>query len=98
MRRTFRTVCMGICVHLLVSAFLLAGIRVMQSGYNRMHTEPIAAASLRVEGEHAELQVLTQTVTIPLGGLEPLPAVCYLLADSPVQFWVGVILEFMDCT
>lgn len=96
MNKTLRMLFMGFCIHLLVSAFLLAGIRVMHSGYNRMHSEPIEAASLRADGENVELQVLTETMTIPLDGMEKLPMICYLSADTPVQLWVGVILKFIN--
>ena len=48
MNRKFRTICMGLAVHILLSGTLWAGLHVCCTGYNHTHAEQIQAASLSV--------------------------------------------------
>lgn len=95
MKEKLKRAAMGLCLHILLSGFVLAGIRVMQSGYNRSHGDHIRAASLSVSPGSAQLHILSQTLCIPLPSEDsPLPLVGYVLTDETVRLWVNVLLQF----
>lgn len=97
MKDKFRRIFMGLCLHILLSCFLLAGIRVMQSGYNHSHGDQICAANLSVTKDSAELSVLSQTLRIPLPPQDSaLPLIGYVLTDETIKLWVGLLSEFTN--
>ena len=96
MRNKLRRIFGIFIVHVILSWMLFAGLRIAVRGYNRTHVKPIAAASLRVVGDTAELSVLTNIYRVPLpSDTSPLLTASYLFCDDALKFWVWVG-EFID--
>ena len=88
---------MGIFLHLLLTGFLLAGFRVYEISYDQTHTVPLENIRLQLTENEAELTILSQTLTIPLGASQPaVRSVSYALMNGPVRFWYSLIGTFTD--
>ena len=97
MKRRFRTVCMGLAVHMVLSGAALAAVRVGYVGYNRTHEQSIRAASVRLDGDTAEVSLLTDTLRIPLP--EPddrLYLVSFAAAGEPFKGWVWLLGRLIE--
>ena len=99
MRRKLQRLLMGICLHLLLSGFLLGLFTVYRSGYDHTHKEQIKPASLTVTGSAATLTVLSQSVTVRLPE-DPAGAglLCFALADTKLRLCAVLLYEFMNRT
>ena len=99
MRRKLHCLLMGLCLHLLLSGFLLGLFTVYRSGYDHTHKEPIEPASLTVTGTAATLTVLSQSFTVRLpedpAGAELL---CFALADPKLRLCAVLLCRFMNQT
>lgn len=90
-RRRIRLAAIALTLHLAASVVIWGGLYVCQKGYNTMHREQIAVASLTLTQEHAQLQVLQSRCELPLQWFSeesPLCAAAYLLLGEPLQFWL----------
>ena len=89
MKNNLRRICGIVILHVILSWMLLAGLKIAVRGYNRTHVTPIAAASLRVVGDTAELSLLTNVYRVPLPqDTAPLLTASYLFCDDALKFWV----------
>ena len=97
MKRSIRTVLMGICLHLLLTGFLLAGFHVYESSYDQMHTTPLEAVSLHISENTAELTILSQKLTVPWVMKQPaVQWVSYTLMNGSIKFWYSLIDAFTE--
>ena len=96
MRRKWNLLLMGLCLHIVLSGFLLGLFTVYRSGYDRTHREPVEPASLRVTGNTATLTVLSQPITVTLP--EDTPAgrvICFALADGKLRLCAVLLHQFI---
>ncbi len=90
-RRKIRLAAIVLTLYLAVSVVLWGGLVVSQRGYNTMHRDQLAVASLTLTKEHAQLQVLQGSCKLPLAWFSedsPLYAAAYLLLGEPLQLWL----------
>lgn len=91
MRGKLRIIAICLTLHIAASIVFFGGMRVYQQGYNTMHREQIAMASIRITGERAEIQLLEEAYTFPALWLRensPAYAAAYVLAGESLRFWV----------
>ena len=96
MRGKLRPLLMGLCLHILLSGFLLAGFRVYQRGYDHTHTKPIEPASLSVSGDSATVSVLSHSFTVPLPAADDRSRLlCMAVAGEDIRFWMLLLRRFI---
>lgn len=79
-------------VHLVVSSAGFGMLRVYQQGYNTMHREPVAMASISIQGERAEIQVLHSHCVFMLPSEDnPLYYAAYVLIDPCLKSWLYLL-------
>ncbi len=89
MKFAFRRLFMGICLHLLLTGFLLAGMYVYKSSYDHTHAEPLSPAAVHISDDCAEFTLFSRTLTVPLPADQMHSRFAdFALTGSPVQFWV----------
>lgn len=91
MKQKLRLAAICLTLHLVVSGVIWGGLCVYQRGYNTMHREQLAVASVTVTQERAELQVLQGRCALPVQWFSedsPLYYAAYVLAGEPLQFWL----------
>lgn len=77
------------CVHIVCSITVYGALRVYQQGYNTMHREPLAMASVSVQQNTAHVQVLHRIWEIPLPDEDsPTYFAAHILIRSGLQGWV----------
>ncbi len=81
-----------LCVHLVVSGAGLGMLRVYQQGYNTMHREPVAMASISMQGERAEIRVLHSRCVFTLPSEDSsLYYAAYVLIDPCLKSWLYLL-------
>ncbi len=96
MRRKIRSLGICLCLHFVASSVVWGGLCVCQRGYNTMHREQIAIASLSVNERTAKLQLLENSCefTIPqLHEEHPLYFALYALTSEPMHFWMHLVTQ-----
>lgn len=88
---------MIVCLHCLLSAFLLGLFAVYRSGYDHTHREQMAPVSLTISGSTADLNVLTQTFTIALPSDSLARQLLrFALLDEKIRFCTLLLLKFTE--
>ena len=99
MKGKWRRWVMGLSIHLMLSGAVLAGLRVMDRGYNAFHTRHVRTASLTITDGTAELSVLSRRVRFLLPPEDSMLYYAgYWLTDAPVRVWVYLFSAFTNQT
>ena len=99
MRRNFRSVGICLCLHFIASSVVWGSLCVCQRGYNTMHREQIAIASLSVTEQMAKLQLLENSYDVKLPELHeehPLYFALYAVTSEPMHFWMHVFSRLSE--
>jgi len=99
MKKKLRFAGLFLVVHLLVSGVLWGSLLVYQRGYNTMHREQIAVASVITGGDATNLQVLEHSCTIPASWLAKDSALYYAafaVCSEPVRLWMQLFGMFPE--
>ncbi len=94
MRRKLRFLGICLCLHLVVSGVMWGGLCVTQRGYNTMHREPIAIASVSVTEQNTRIQVLENSCEFPTFWNDkenPLYFAVFTLSGEPMRFWMNLL-------
>ena len=54
----FKKILTGLAVHCILSFAILGAVRVYQNGYNKMHYEQLRMASVSVQEQNTQIQIL----------------------------------------
>ena len=94
MRRRFFA---ALCIQCILSVMLLGGARVWQQGRNRTHREQVQLASLTVQADTAELEILGRSsIRMRLHSDSPLPLLAEALTDDCLQVWMWIFDKFTE--
>lgn len=93
MHQKLKIAILCLSLHLSASFVIWGGLKVYQRGYNTMHREQIAVASVAVSNQQASIQILQNSCHIPTDWLakdSPLYFAAYALTGEQLHFWISV--------
>lgn len=91
MKQKLRFAILLCSLHLIASGVLWGCLLVYQRGYNTMHREEIAVASVRTSEQYTHVQILEESYSFPSAWLSeesPLYFAAYALTGEPLHFWM----------
>ncbi|MBE6851069.1 MAG: hypothetical protein E7504_04960 [Ruminococcus sp.] len=94
MKAKLRFLGICLCIHLVASGVVWGGLCVSQRGYNTMHREQIAIASVSVTEEKAHIQLLQQNCEIPAfwnDEDDPFYYALYALSDESMHSFFNLL-------
>lgn len=90
--RKFKKVLAGLAVHCILSFGILGAVRVYQSGYNKMHYQQLHMASVSVQDEKTEIQILHRNWSFEkISDNDAMYYLAYLLTDKQLHGWLFML-------
>ncbi|MDE6004848.1 MAG: hypothetical protein K2G88_05620 [Oscillospiraceae bacterium] len=79
----------GFVIHCILSFAILGSMRVYQNGYNKMHYEQLRMASVSVQEENTQIQVLHQKWNLKkFSEDDVIYYLAYILTDKQLHGWL----------
>ncbi len=93
MKEKLRLAGLFLALHLIVSGVLWGCLLVYQRGYNTMHREGIAVASVKASAHRTRVQILEESYSFPSAWVSeesPVYFGAYVLAGEALHFWMNL--------
>ncbi len=93
MKGKLRITGLFLILHMVISGVLWGCLLVYQRGYNTLHREGIAVASVRAAQDRTHVQILEGSYSFPSAWMaeeSPVYFGAYLLADEALHFWMNL--------
>lgn len=85
----FKKILTGLAVHCILSFAILGAVRVYQNGYNKMHYEQLRMASVSVQEQNTQIQILHYDLNFEkISENNIIYYLAYILTDKQLHGWL----------